>query len=248
MFTGGLNMKSCISGLLTAAVFILSLTLNANAQFMTDDLLILKAGYIPYGVTSFDKGVKEGGVKSPETKVNDIKSIGLNYAVQAEYNLIFGIFWLGLGIEYQRVSADKFAIEDAKFKKFNNDFLMPVISFKFDVFRGLYTGISISGKYLISTETPMLKGSDDDPSQARFDKKMDLWANYIIGYNLPVAKSISIIFEGRFGYNVTNTQYKKMTIEYPDGTELGKYELTPNLAYDSAVYVGVGIRPTGMGY
>ena len=241
-------MKLFISILLTAAAFILSLTLNANAQFMTDDLFILKAGYIPYGIVSFDKGLKAAGADSPDSKINDIKTTGLSYAVQAEYNLIFGIFRLGLGIEYQRVSADKFAIEDAEFEKFYNNFLLPVLSIKFAVFEGLYTGAGISGKYLLSADSPMLKGSEDDPEQGKFDKKMDLWANYIIGYNLQMTESISVIFEGRFGYNITNKQYGKITRERPDGTELGKYELSPKTAYDSAVYVGIGIKPSGMGY
>lgn len=241
-------MKSWIAGLLTAAMFILSLTLNANAQFMTDDLFILKAGYIPYGVVSFDKGLKLEGAEYPEIKINDIKTSAVNFAVSAEYNLIFGIFWIGIGIEYQRVSSDKFAIEDAEYEKFNNDFLLPVLSFKFDVFEGLYTGAGISGKYLLSADKPLIKDSESDPARGSFDKKMDLWANYIIGYNLRVAENVSVVFEGRFGYNITNRQYDKITMERPDGTELEKYDLSPKLAYDAAVYVGIGIRPGGLGY
>ncbi len=241
-------MKLYFSALFAASASFLLLSLNAGAQIMTDDLFILKAGYIPYGVSTFDKGVSVGDVESPDSEIDDVKTSPVNFAAKAEYNIIFGIFRMGLGIEYQRISVDEFAIEDTEFETFNNDFVLPEISFKFDIFNGLYTGLGASGKYLLSTDRALIKGTEDDPVYGKFGKKIDLWGNYIIGYNLRISEYLSINFEGRTGYNITNNQYDKITIESPDGTELEKYKLTPKQAYDSAVYIGIGMKPSGLGY
>lgn len=234
-------MKLKISCLLTVIAFLSLFSHNANAQIMTDDTFLLKIGYIPYGIVSFDKGIKIDGIEDKEAEVNDIKSTGLNYAVQAEYNLIFGIFALGLGFEYERVSADKFGNDSGEYKKFYNDFLMPLMSFKFEMVKNFYSGLAFSGKYMVSTETPMVKDSDAAPLRAEFDKEMDAWAYFILGYNLQAGESVFINFEGRFGYNLTNKQYRKM--EAGDSTGTYKFELAPAQAYDTAVFIGLGIRP-----
>ncbi|MCU0822143.1 MAG: hypothetical protein MUC95_06685, partial [Spirochaetes bacterium] len=228
-------MKLSLSALIISILILFIAAPAADAQFMTDDLFTLKGGYIPYGIVTYDKGIKYKGEKFPDVKIGDIQTSPVNFAVQAEYNIIFGIFWLGLGIEYQRITADNFAIEDAGFEKFNNDFIMPVISFKFNLYQGFYTGVSATGKYLLSVENSIMEGTEYFPTKVKFDKQLDLWANYIIGYNLPVAESMSVIFEGRFGYNVTNKQYSKITILNSGGIESKKYELIPKQSYDSAV-------------
>lgn len=92
----------------------------------------------------------------------------------------------------------------------------------------------MSGKYLIAAE------SDNDGSKPK--KKIDLWANGILGYHVPVGEGVFLDLEGRFGWNLTNKQFSE--------TELNNITLKadPKNAYDIAFYVGVGFRAIGSNY
>ncbi len=252
-------MRFKILSLLAVIALLLSFSYNANAQFMTEDLLLLKVGYVPVSPVTFDDGVTINDFKDSaytdkgEYKIGEIESSG--FAVQGEYNLIYDNFWLGFSLEYQRIASDSFNYtntdqinyREVKAKKFNNDFIIPMISAKFAAEGGFYVGAGLSGKYLISSETLEFKNSPG--LEGTFEKEIDLWANGIIGYHVPVAEGVFLDVEGRFGYNITNEQFTRMKLEdtttsaYPE-----IWELTPKSAYDITFYVGVGVRPRGSEY
>ena len=127
---------------LAVFAFVFVLSYGAQAQTMTTDVVFLKAGYIPTSIASYD-----------ETGYDDIESRGL--AIQGEYNLNFDGFWLGFGLEYQRLKSEIDG-EDVHF----NQFIQPMISAKYAALGGLYVGAGLSGKYLIATEEVGAAGSE----------------------------------------------------------------------------------------
>jgi hypothetical protein len=206
-------MKFRILSFIAGVAMIAALSGSANAQFMTQDLVFVKVGYIPTYTVSYDV---EGA--------DDSELSG--FAIQGEYNLNFNKFWLGLGLEYQYMNDDE---GDVK-----HSFLLPMVSAKMAAVGGLYVGAGLSGKYLIATE------EYEDGSEV--NKKIDLWANGILGYHMPVAEGIFLDLEGRFGWNLTNNQFSEF--KYGGTT----YDYDTKNAYDIAFYVGVGFRAPGSNY
>lgn len=202
---------------LAVFAFVFVLSYGAQAQTMTTDIVFLKAGYIPTSIASYD-----------ETGYDDIESRGL--AIQGEYNLNFDGFWLGFGLEYQRLKSEIDG-EDGHF----NQFIQPMISAKYAALGGLYVGAGLSGKYLIATEEVGAAGSEYE-----WEKKIDLWANGILGYYFPIGEGIFLDLEGRFGYNLTQNQFSKVKDDPAD------YDIDSN--YDIAFYVGVGFRAAASDY
>lgn len=202
---------------LAVLAFMFAFAFGAQAQTMTTDIVFLKAGYIPTSIASYD-----------ETGYDDIESRGL--AIQGEYNLNFDGFWLGFGLEYQRLKSEIDG-EDGHF----NQFIQPMISAKYAALGGLYVGAGLSGKYLIATEEVGAAGSEYE-----WEKKIDLWANGILGYYFPIGEGIFLDLEGRFGYNLTQNQFSKVKDDPAD------YDIDSN--YDIAFYVGVGFRAAASDY
>ena len=167
-------------------VFILALCVafatNANAQYMTQDLIFIKAGYIPNYTVTVD-----------EENADDYELKG--FALQGEYNLNFSGFWLGFGMEYQYMT------EDSTGEEYNHSFILPMASVKVAAVGGLYLGGGLAGKYLISTE--------EYAGGYTAKKNIDLWLNAIMGYHLPIGEGIFLDFEGRFGWNLTNNQFSE---------------------------------------
>ena len=194
-------MKSKLFQFIFVVAFVFSLPFIANAQYLTTDLVLLKVGYVPIYTVSFD-----------EDNADDSENKGI--AVQGEYNLNSGNFWLGFGFEYQRMVNDD---ED----DYINHFLLPMVSAKFVATGGLYVGAGLAGKYLVSAETP--SGAEEP------DKKIDLWVNGIMGYHLPIAEAVFLDIEGRFGWNITNQQFDESSKEVSN-------------AYDLGFYIGIGTR------
>ncbi len=197
---------------LAVLAFVIAFSFGAQAQTMTTDIVFLKGAYIPTSVVTFDEAGAEDADRT-------------GFAIQGEYNLNFNNFWLGFGLEYQRLTED--GLSDA--------FIVPMISAKIAAMGGLYIGGGLSGKYLISTEA-------DESSGAKWTKKIDLWANGIIGYYIPIAEAIFFNLEGRFGYNLTNNQYS----EYEFGGS--KFDIENKSAYDIAFYAGIGYRASMSDY
>lgn len=189
---------------------------NASAQYMTQDLIFIKAGYIPVYTVSYEE---EG---SDDTEIK-------GFAVQGEYNLNFSGFWMGFGLEYQ------YTTDDNDGDKVNHSFILPMASIKFAAVGGLYLGGGLSGKYLIAT------GEYEGGFKAT--KKIDLWANGILGYHMPVGEGVFLDLEGRFGWNLTNKQFSE--VEVSGGST---YEFDVKNSYDIAFYVGVGFRAPGSNY
>ncbi len=205
------KMLSIIAGIALIAAF----SGSADAQFMTQDLVFLKVGYIPtYTVTYDEKGIDDSELKG--------------FAIQGEYNLNFSGFWMGFGLEYQYIT------DDSDSEDVHHSFLLPMASVKVAAVGGLYLGAGLSGKYLIAT------GEYDDGGKVK--KDIDLWANGILGYNMPVAEGVFLDFEGRFGWNLTNRQFS----EYEVGGTTN--DVKNKNAYDIAFYVGVGFRAPGASY
>ena len=194
-------MKSKLFSFISVVAFIFSLSFVADAQYLTTDLVLLKVGYMPIYTVSFD-----------DDNADDLENKGI--AVQGEYNLNSGNFWLGFGLEYQRMVND----DDSDYV---NHFMLPLVSAKFVATGGLYVGAGLAGKYLISVEVP--SGAEEP------DKKIDLWANGIMGYHVPIAEAVFLNLEGRFGWNITNQQFDESDCEVSN-------------AYDVAFYIGIGTR------
>jgi hypothetical protein len=203
--------------ILAAFFMIFAGSYSAKAQDITEDVIFLKGGWIPnYTVTYDEEGIKDGEANG--------------FAVQGEYNLNFDGFWLGFGFEYQRlVDAGENGADDITMQ-----FIQPMVSGKITAVGGLYVGAGLSGKYLISIKP------DGEP--ATTPKKIDLWANGILGYHMPISEGVYVVLEGRFGWNLTNKQFSE--VEVNDTT----YDIKTKSAYDMAFYVGIGTHALGTGF
>lgn len=204
-------MKTKFFMVLIALAMVFSFSYGLQAQTLTSDIVFLKVGYVPISTTSFDEVLVD-------------KNEANGFAIQGEYNLNFNNFWIGFGLEYQRLSSE-LKTPASTSDKYINQFIQPMISAKFAAVGGLYVGASLSGKYLIATEKK---------NGFEWDKKFDVWANGIIGYYMPIAEAVFLDLEGKFGYNLTNQQFA-------DDTDVKSN-------YDIAVYVGIGYRAAGSDY
>jgi hypothetical protein len=181
-------MKFKIFSFIVGIAILAAFSVNANAQYMTQDLIFIKFGYIPLYNVSFE-----------EEDMDDSELKG--FAVQGEYNLNFSGFWLGFGLEYQYMT------EDSTGEDLNYSFLLPAASIKVAAVGGLYLGGGVAGKYLLT--------ADEIASGVEFKKTIDLWVNGILGYHMPIAEGVFLDLEGRFGWNLTNRQFSEM--ETPGG-------------------------------
>ncbi len=199
-----------------AFLMIFTFANNAHAQYMTTmDLIFLKVGWIPTYIVTYDEDI------------DDTETTG--FAVQGEYNLNFDGFWLGFGVEYQRVVDEgEEGADDTTLQ-----FIQPMVSAKLAAVGGLYLGAGVSGKYLFGYDPE----EDYVPT-----KTIDLWANGILGYYFPVAEFAFITLEGRFGWNLTNNQFSEL--EVGNST----VDVKTKSAYDMAFYVGIGTRAPGTSY
>ena len=209
-------MKARIILILALFALLSVLTLPAGAQTLTSDLVFLKVGYIPVSVVDYQLE----GTKDPNQK-------GL--AVQGEYNLNLKPLLVGFGVEYQRLRTKDFT--GSGDKNLDSNFIQPMLSLKFATDGGFYIGGGISGKYLMSAYQV-------GPNY-EFTKKMDAWANGILGFYFPVSEGVYLDLEGRFGYNLTKKQYSEIeSATIPKTTT--KQDINAN--YDIAVYFGIGFR------
>lgn len=215
-------MKFKIFSIFAALAMVICFSFGASAQYMTKDLILIKAGYIPAYIVTFNE---KDNITPKDAEMK-------GYAGQAEYNLNFDRIWLGFGLEYQYQTLKKNSDYN---KKSHHQFIIPMASFKFNAVGGLYLGAGLAGKYLIATQ-------EFDTYGSKFDKKIDLWANGILGYYVPVGEGVFLDFEGRFGWNLTNKQFSKGT------SSSGNFETDPKYAYDIAFFVGVGFRALGSNY
>lgn len=191
---------------ITAILSVLCLfSTNVNAQTLTSDIVFLKIGYVP--------------IYSYETEILDTKTSSdfHGFGFQGEYNLNFNNFWLGFGLEWQMLYYSKDVDTTIQF-------LTPQISAKFAALGGLYVGAGLAGRFLIASKEA------GDPK-----KKFDLWINAILGYYLPIGEAVFLDLEGKFGYNLTQQQFKQSGVK-----------ISTN--YDIAFYVGVGYRATASEY
>jgi hypothetical protein len=213
-------MKFRILSVLAALAMVVAFSFSASAQYMTQDVVFIKAGYIPAYTASFKE------YEGSKPKDNEFKGA----AVQGEYNLNFNGFWLGFGLEYQY---DRLDVKNEKNTTYQ--FIIPMASIKIAAVGGLYVGGGVSGKYLIA--------ADSFSNGSKYDKKIDLWANGILGYHVPIGEGIFFDLEGRFGWNLTNKQFSS-------GVDASSKTVTlkPKNAYDIAFYAGIGFRAIGSNY
>ena len=74
-----------------------------------------------------------------------------------------------------------------------------MVSMKYIIKGGFYAGAGLSLKCLKSD-------GETGWAEAKWNKKIDLWANLIAGYYFPINELVSANIEGRFGVNITNKQ------------------------------------------
>ena len=97
--------------------------------------------------------------------------------------------------------------------------------------------IKRKNKITISELALMVKRGFDD-----VDKKFDLWVHGTVGFFTPISEGIFFDVQGKFGYNLTNSQFDKVETNF-----MGDLEPEPASAWDMAVYVGIGFQPTRSG-
>ncbi|MCX7679363.1 MAG: hypothetical protein N2316_09090, partial [Spirochaetes bacterium] len=147
-------MNKKLSVTFFAILFSCVVVVPAISQELTNDVAILRGGWIP----SYSVDFKED---------TDWEFSG--FAVMGEYNLNISPILLAFGIEYQRVVHEKDNNDDIDVTA---GFLVPQIAAKFFVPGGFYIGAGLAGKYLISYDMEDLKT----------DKTIDLWLNGIVGF------------------------------------------------------------------
>jgi hypothetical protein len=210
-----------IKFLLLALALVFSFSIGANAQTLTPDTIFLKVGYIP--VYNIDY---------KEDTATDVKQPG--FALQAEYNkALLGFMWIGVALEYQRVSSKDHTEGE---KAIASSFLAPMLSVKFHALGGLYAGLGLSGKYLMSADKYAAPGATYE-----YQSKFDAWCNVIVGYYMPIAEAIFLDVEARFGYNLTNKQYHETKVKYANGTS-ETFHSKINSQFDFTFFVGIGYR------
>jgi hypothetical protein len=178
-------MKSKMFAIAALVLLIGAVTVPAMSQELTNDVVVLRVGWIPSYTVSFD-------VENSD----DAEFTG--FAGMAEYNLNVSPVLIGFGIEYQRVVDDA---EDAGDDDSIAGFLIPQVTAKFMAAGGFYIGAGLAGKYLINY---------DLGSGVETDKTIDLWVNGVIGYIAMISDGIYLDVMGRFGYNLTNNTWDEL--------------------------------------
>ncbi len=177
-------MKSKMFAIAAAVLMIGALVVPAMSQELTNDVVVLRAGWIPAYTVSFD---------IPNADDAEFKG----FAVMGEYNLNLNPVLLGFGLEYQRVVEEGEEGEDDTVA----GFLIPQVTAKFMAAGGFYIGVGVAGKYLINY---------DLGSGVETDKTIDLWLNGVIGYIAMISDGIYLDIMGRFGYNLTNATWDEV--------------------------------------
>ncbi len=228
------------------------IALPAHAQMLSGDIVFLKAGYIPVSETAFKNGLSytRGTSTSYDSGITLTDVTQKGWALQGEYNLnIHQNVWIGFGLEYQRLKTDEIVITYSlpgysrdTISAVTNQYVQPMVSLKFVAVGGLYIGGGFSVKYLMSSTK--VTNPEDAAESYEWKSEADLWANAVMGYFFPVSEGVYLNLEGRFGYSLTNNQFKK--IEGVDGSGSYTIGLCPKRTYDIAFYAGFGFR-TRMG-
>lgn len=180
-------MKSKMFAIAASFLMIGALVVPAFSQELTNDVVVLRAGWIPSYTVSFDL-----------PNMNDSEFTG--FAGMAEYNLNLSPMLIGFGVEYQRVVEEGDDGEDDSIA----GFLIPQVTAKFMAAGGFYIGAGVAGRYLINY---------DLGSGVETDKTIDLWLNGVIGYIAMVSDGIYLDIMGRFGYNLTNTFMDEVKVD-----------------------------------
>ncbi len=176
-------MKSKMFTIAVALLMMGALTAPAFSQELTNDVVVIRAGWIPaYTVSSDVEGSKDAEFSG--------------FGIMGEYNLNMNPVLIGFGIEYQRVVDEG---EDGA-DDTTAGFLIPQVTAKFMAAGGFYLGAGVAGKYLINY----------DLGGAETNKTIDLWLNGVIGYIAMISDGIYLDIMGRFGYNLTNSTWEEI--------------------------------------
>jgi hypothetical protein len=209
-------MKAKVFAIFAALAMVFAFSYSASADSLSTDIVFLKLGYVPVYTYEYDTSNSETFDWS-------------GFAIAGEYNLNFNNFWLGFGLEWKRMQGSDFGSGITGEDKFVAQFLSPQFSAKFAALGGLYVGAGVEGKYLISSKVP--------EGYEKADKKIDLWVDGILGYYTTTPwDGVFFDFEGKFGYNLTNNQFKDKDSDT---------KIKSN--YDITLYVGIGYRASPMG-
>lgn len=177
-------MKSKMFAIAAALLLIGAVTVPAFSQELTNDVVVIRAGWIPAYTVGFEPADSE-----------DAEFTG--FGVMGEYNLNLNPVLIGFGLEYQRVVDEgENGADDAI-----AGFLIPQVTAKFMAAGGFYIGAGVAGRYLINY---------DLGSGVETDKTIDLWLNGVIGYIAMISDGIYLDIMGRFGYNLTNSTWDEV--------------------------------------
>lgn len=209
-------MKVKFFAVLAALLMVGAVAIPASAQELTNDVIFLRVGYVPNYTVSFDT----------EPAQDDAEFTG--FAFIGEYNLNLSPVLIGFGLEWQRVV---YEYEAPSTDELVAQFLIPQVTAKFMTAGGFYLGAGLAGRYNLSNDTG---------GQYNFKKEVDLWVNGVIGYIATLSDGIYLDLQGRFGYNLTNSQWDKYDVANAEDNKADS-------AYDIAVYVGIGFKSFGTG-
>jgi hypothetical protein len=198
----------------------LLITNNANAKYTSKspDTISFNAGAIIANDATIEN-------TSDSTQSYNIESKGGSF--QAEYNINFETFLIGVGLEYSFLRAKMIPDTGSESEYFTNHFLSPAFNIKFATESGLYFGAGGSAKYLLNAQIV---------DSIEFERKFDLWVQAMFGYHMPVSQDLFLDFGTKLGYNITNQQYKIIKGRTNNSNYEGK------TAYEITLYIGIGYK------
>jgi len=233
---GGIRMRKQFVYFVGLAVFVslVSGAVSASAEMPSENFMVVRLGYVPFTkvVTGTGTGTAESGW-DPDSRAYNYISRGPAFNI--EYNINASPVLIALGLEY-RLLWTKFSFGEgvpgskATFDDGMQHFILPMVMAKYMTPGGVYIGAGISGKLLVAAERlkPM-------SSRVEYTQMLDYWAVAAVGYMLKLDDGLFIDLQGRFGYNLTNSQYTELK-------DKGTGETTffdVKSSYGAAFYAGV---------
>ncbi len=224
--------------LVALAVFVLwsfgAAPLSAEAP--SGNFAVVRLGYVPFTNVVFGNGT--GSTDSPwdpDSRPSGFVSRGPAFNI--EYNINAAPVLIALGLEYRLLWTKLSFTEGAPGSKNTFDdgmqhFILPMVMAKYMTPGGTYVGVGLSGKLLVAAER--LKPMSEN---VEYEQMFDYWGVAVVGYMAKIGDGLFIDLQGRFGYNLTNSQYTELKDK--DTAETSFFDVKSS--HDAAFYAGVGL-------